>query len=99
MNIEIFLNQEYQIGRHDSRNLVIRRWVISEKNPPGHWAVYSYHGNSLKSLVAGINELVTYQITPSDSNPLKSLEEAQLEQVKMLDRIEKQLELLLAEKK
>ncbi len=96
--IEIKLANRYQIGRHDSRNLVIRKWIKSEKSPPGYWVVHSYHGNSLKSLSMGVNEITTENIVPFCFNPLETLVKAELEQVRLLARIEKQLGILLGEK-
>ena len=96
MGIDIeLLSSKYQIGRHNMRNLVIRKWVTSSKNPPSRWRVYSYHGNSLKSFIAGINELVAQSYALDAPNLCEALEKGQLEQVRLLGEIEKQLGKLL----
>lgn len=68
----------YRIWRHDSRNIVIQKWRVSEKNPPGYWVTKSYHGNSASSLVSGLFELVVAQYTPADESLLKQLKNTEL---------------------
>ncbi len=80
---------DYRIWRHDSRNIVIQRWRVSEKSPPGYWVTISYHGNSPSSLCSGLFDLIMGQHAPEDESLLKQLESIELAIVSSVEEIRK----------
>ncbi len=56
------INKQYRIHRLDVRNLVIQKWIVTDKNQG--WHTISYHGNSVKSLASGLLALIVQSHTP-----------------------------------
>lgn len=57
-------NKQYRIYRLDVRNLVIQKWIETDKNQS--WRTISYHGNSIKSLAMALSALIVQSHTPED---------------------------------
>ncbi len=85
---EIKLDEQYQIKRLDSNNLIIQRLVLPSKT----WLTISYHGNSAFSLASGLLRLVIANHTPKDANLSEQLETLRLEVVSRMGEIEKMIE-------
>ena len=80
---------QYRIHRRDPRNLVIQKFVNDKSNEKGYaWRTVSYHGNSLKSLISGLLELIMSKCIPDDDNLLKSLDRLELEYIRGIERVE-----------
>lgn len=72
----------YRIYRTDSRNIAIQR-----QEPRGVWVTVSYHGNSPRSLVSGLFELVSRFNTPEAVKLSEQLKNLELEQIRSEERI------------
>ena len=79
-----YMNKTYRIKRVDSRNIAIQK-----QSETGNWKRVSYHGNSVKSLISGLLDLVMLEYTPNDDTLLESLEKLRLEHNTSLDRLER----------
>lgn len=78
----------YRIRRSDPKNIVIERRVETKEGSES-WAIISYYGNSAKSLISGLFDLMIATTIPEDKNLLDALETIQLELVSGMDKIEK----------
>lgn len=76
---------DYRIHRLDRKNI-----VIQQKTKNG-WVTRSYHGNNAFSLISGVFDLATSQVSPTGENLSHRLETVRLEIVSSLDEIEKMI--------
>ena len=74
----------YRIRRRQN-NIVIERFADK------HWKVFSYHGNSVKSLVAGVFDVIGSEHTPTDAKLSEQLETLRLELVSSVGQVEKMI--------
>lgn len=78
----------YRIKRIDSRNIVIQK----QRQNGNRWDTISYHGNSLKSLISGLFELIMSKHSPEAENLCEALQAAKLELIQGIDEVKKIIE-------
>jgi hypothetical protein len=78
------MNNKYRIHRSDAKNIVIQK-----QRQNGKWRTVSFHGNSQKSLVSGLFELIMSQHTPKETELLEQLKMLRVELDKGISEIER----------
>lgn len=83
------INGQHRIHRLDTRNLVIQKWIETDKNQG--WHTISYHGNSVKSLASGLLALIVQSHIPEDVELSEQLRMMEIEIVSRLADIEEMI--------
>jgi hypothetical protein len=76
----------YRLWRFDKRNM-----VLQEKNSKGVWVTKRYFGNSLKSLILGLFDVIMENHTPSEKKLFNQLASIELELINGIAHIEKMI--------
>ncbi len=92
------MDQTYRIHRLDKLNIVIQR-KVENKSDQEIWTTVSYHGNSIKSLVSGLLQLVVSKHTPENVKLSEQLKTMELELISSIGNLEKLAEKLIEETK
>lgn len=83
------INKQYRIHRLDPRNLVIQKWIETDKNQG--WRTISYHGNNVKSLAMALLALIVQSHTPKDVELSEQLRMMELEVASRLADVEEMI--------
>lgn len=80
------VNKQYRIHRLDTSNLVIQKWIKTDKHQG--WRTISYHGNSIKSLAMALLALIVQSHIPGDIELSEQLRMMELEVTSRLADVE-----------